>query len=385
MTIGNRSSQQRVLFVSLICIISNISYYPVFVANGWGRTVAIAVWILLAISLLGSSLFFNWEREISIVFLCYILFVVVSLITSIVNGVNAFGNHFFRPVSIALLVFFLCNRCGFGIGALTKICTAYYYCSAAMAVLLFFFYIRGTDYSSPIYAYTYGKNEIPVLFLCALFIACTVYFPKSKALNFVRILASIFFVADIFLLRARTEMLCVAFLGIVLLLNKKQLRKSARVIGIAAILAIGFYFITHRAVFDSFLNNIVYAGRDAKDIDSLSSGRISFVSAALKEFINHPFAGVGYRFTCDCFYASALANYGILSIPIIIISLYPLIWSIKHIKVFGEVSLCFFLIAGALFIVSILEELAPFGPGTRCYFLWLMWGILVRNKTRGDL
>ena len=83
--------------------------------------------------------------------------------------------------------------------------------------------------------------------------------------------------------------------------------------------------------------------------------------------------------TLDCFYVSVLVSYGLLGIPAIIMAIAPFLWSICNLKKRSDIGLCFFTIAGSIFLISILEELAPFGPGTRCYILWLMWGILLAN------
>ena len=36
-----------------------------------------------------------------------------------------------------------------------------------------------------------------------------------------------------------------------------------------------------------------------------------------------------------------------------------------------------FILASSMFLLALLEELSPFGPGTRCYVLWLLWGLMV--------
>ncbi|MBP5183231.1 MAG: hypothetical protein J6331_09425, partial [Lentisphaeria bacterium] len=34
-------------------------------------------------------------------------------------------------------------------------------------------------------------------------------------------------------------------------------------------------------------------------------------------------------------------------------------------------------LAASMLTIALVEELSPFGPGTRCYILWLLWGLLV--------
>ena len=380
---GIHSYRGNVLLLSIVCIISNISYYPIFQASGYGRIAAIAVWILL-LFMVASRLTQDWTSTLGRFFRLYCVFAINTMIVGAVNGVNAFDNHFFQIVTIAFLIFLISNRFGQEIDVedLRMICTAYFYSMAIMAVPLFFVYLRGTDLSSLIYSYQYGKNEIALLLLCALFIGSTIYNPQSTIKKLIRIGAIVFFVVDILFLRTRSALLGIGLWGIVLFLKAKRFRKDVRVLGITAIILIIAYLLTHGSVLDSFLNDIVYAGRDANDLNNLSSGRGDQIAAAWDTFKENVVFGVGDRRTCDSFYFSVLANYGLLGWPLIIMSFIPLIWSIKNFNLYDDVSLCFFLVTASFFLLSLLEELAPFGPGTRCYLLWLMWGVLVQNKAR---
>ena len=147
-------------------------------------------------------------------------------------------------------------------------------------------------------------------------------------------------------------------------------------------IAAAVYFVAHISSFHSFVDDIIYAGRDGNDLDSISSGRGTQIEEAWEVFSQNIFLGVGVRKTTDMFYVSALTNYGLLSWPLLIMAIYPIIWSIYNLKNGDIYDVTFFIIALSIFLISLLEELAPFGPGTRCYILWLMWGILLSNKKR---
>ena len=87
----------------------------------------------------------------------------------------------------------------------------------------------------------------------------------------------------------------------------------------------------------------------------------------------------------DCFYVAALVSYGLLAWPLIVMALLPVIWSCKNLKNGKKEDICFFIIAVSIFFISLFEEQAPFGPGSRCYILWLMWGILLQINSRGSI
>ncbi len=378
-----RTGNKRILFLSLACIISNASYYPVLQSSGIGRNIAITVWIVLSITVIG-RLFstFAWTRELRSIIVLYAFFALNTFIVGTVNEVNAFDNHFFQTVSIAVVIFTVCTLIGIDVDihGLRKICLAYFYSMFVISIPLFFLYLKNTNLLSMIYDYTYGKNEIAVLLLCALFICCTIYGPRTRLQKLIRIIGILFFIVDIMLLRTRSAMLGIGLLGVVIIFRTKTLRRDIRNLGLLAVIAVTIYFFTHPTVLSSFMNNIVYAGRNSADLNDLSSGRGDQILLAWNTIKEHPFFGVGKRFTCDCFYVSAVANYGLFSWPLIVMSFKPIFWSIKNYNLYDDVSLCYFLVSISFFFFAVLEELAPFGPGTRCYLIWLMWGILSQNK-----
>ena len=77
-------------------------------------------------------------------------------------------------------------------------------------------------------------------------------------------------------------------------------------------------------------------------------------------------------------YFNVVSNYYVMALAVLFIIYRSL--AVGHLRF--DINLCFFTISASLFIISILEELAPFGPGTRCYILWLIWGLLLVNDNK---
>lgn len=378
------SKNKNVIILSIICVLSNISYYPIMVRNGLGRQIAIAVWILLGIYLLINRSPVNTSNTFIVYMTMCVLFCINTIVVGFVNDVDAYQNHFFQPVLIASVVFFMANMLGNDIDkeGIKKICIVYFYSMAVISIPLFFIYLRGTDLSSSVYEYRYGKNEVSVLLLCALIIACFVFKPKTKIQQLIRIVAAVFFLIDITFLRARSVFLGVGLLICVLIFYKHNVSKKLRYFSIVSVIIVSIYFYFHSEIYYTFLNRIIYAGRDASNINELSSGRSETIATGIASFIENTIFGVGKRKTLDCFYVSILANYGLLGIPVIIMALIPFIWGIINLKNHNDIDLCFFTITSSIIIISIVEELAPFGPGTRCYILWLLWGLLLVNDNK---
>lgn len=152
-------------------------------------------------------------------------------------------------------------------------------------------------------------------------------------------------------------------------MNKKK--KIIVIIGVILLLILLFISDNFN---DIVLNNIIFAGRDINDLDNLSSGRISIIREFPILIKNNWLTGIG-PFYFECFPLSAILQFGLFAGGILIyISLLPLITSIKR-KSNDLWEILYFLSIG-YFINSLFEGLAPFGPGIKCYFLWLLFGIL---------
>lgn len=384
-----RTKKNILLFLCALCVISNVSYYPILVKSGWGRRVAIAVWIVLGVFiLLRMKIKFPSSAAFQSFAVVLFFFLVNTAMVTFATGKNAFDNHFFQPVMIAAAIFVCASTLQMDISpdGIRTICRAYYDCMALMSVPLFVFYLRGTDLSSRIYSYKYGKNEIAVLLLAALIIACTVYKPKGWFQRTFQIASIVFMMVDILYLRCRSVMLGSVLLLVMLIFNARKMNTTLRIFLILGILAVAIVFIVREDLFNTFMDDIVYAGRRADDTDDLSSGRETQIRQGLEFLSENTLFGTGkYGKTLDSFFVSALVNYGVMGWPLIIMSLLPLIWSIAKLKQKTDLHFCFFILATSLSILAVLEELAPFGPGTRCYLLWLMWGLMVgRNIPEED-
>ena len=60
-----------------------------------------------------------------------------------------------------------------------------------------------------------------------------------------------------------------------------------------------------------------------------------------------------------------------------IIAIYPLVWGLKRKAMIEPLYIIFIAIALTYIQNGITEQLAPFGPGVKCYVLWFMMGTLV--------
>ena len=132
-------------------------------------------------------------------------------------------------------------------------------------------------------------------------------------------------------------------------------------------------------MFNMVVNNIMFAGRDASSLDSLTSGRVSILSEFPMLIDGHWLTGVGALYF-ECFPVSCILQFGVITGSIIIgISYIPIIKGIRFDRSDIYTSI-FVIVCIGYGINSIFEGLAPIGPGVKCYFMWLLYGILCTRK-----
>lgn len=369
----------------LLCIISNSSYYPAIQSTRFGRNIVLVAWACVVITVpffkKNILIFKNSCRTYLILYFC---FLGNSLLTTIFSEGNAFSNHFFRPVSVASLIFFIAYHYGDEVGftGLRSVCLAYMHIMNILSLPLYLIYLRGIDIYSMVYGYQNGKNEIAVLLFCTSVISIFLYKPTGFIWKMYRIIFILVGILDVMTLKCRSVMACYVMMFFFLILFRGMITLKKKVLLVIISVGILVFFFVNRDIWNIIQSYIIYAGREKGNIDSFSSGRITQITMGLEVFQNNILFGVGERVTLDCFYVSVLANYGVGAWSIILMAIFPIIYSMKRIvhRRVTEFDWCLLLIAVGMFVVSCLEELAPFGPGTRCYILWLILGIMIKME-----
>lgn len=382
----NNANKCRILiyFIALLCVISNISYYPFFQATGWARYVVIISWsIILLYTLFVDNLFIK-SKYFNKQSLFFIVFVLCSFFLYLMGQNDIFTNHFFLIVVISYFLFVLSSKIGQNINTLEVkvILLTYSFSVVIISVPLYFIYLRGYDLSSLIYQYSYGKNEIAILIMCSFIIISLYYNPIGKPQIIIKVASLFILLLNIIFLRCRSAMV-----GIVIcfMLYIKHWRVNKYLKFVTLILIATILMVSQLNKLKSFRDDVLFAGRTGYDLDDLSSGRITQITYGLTLLKDNLLIGVGKNRTIDCLYISALVNYGLIFfIPIILLALYPIGFGINNYiinrKKLRSEDICYLALSLSMLTTSCLEELAPFGPGTRCYIFWLMFGIMINIK-----
>ena len=129
------------------------------------------------------------------------------------------------------------------------------------------------------------------------------------------------------------------------------------------------------------IQEIIFNNRGT-DMTTLSSGRDLHWKTFRQEFGKYLFWGTGGTYL-ESMPLAVLMSYGVIGgVPILLFALKPLIYAIKNMwdKRYRIYSLLVVSISLTMLVNSIFEEQAPFGPGVKCYFLWLLFGMYIGKK-----
>lgn len=377
------TGQEKTSALTKICMVafflSNISYLPFFANSGVTQLLSIPAWGLIGIAILFRSSLFLSRRDIGMI--CFLMTAACLIcVFQLFTGRDYFGSLLTKCVFIAIVVSFvgeMVAASGETYGQERKLFISYIIATAVLCAVVYFSYLQGQDLADRQYVYT-SKNE--TAFLAVTSIILLLFWGVEKDGTWLkkamRVVLAVLLVAVIVLMRCRSMLLCVP----VILATYLFQRSSSRPIKILIVVAVTALLIAMQndTVYDTVVNQILFAGRETNDVNDISSGRMDQIRWALEEFGKHPWVGTGNTATVDCFYVSVLMQYGvILGAGLIILSIYPAVWGYWYYKkTNSKLGLILTLCSACYIIGGFFEENAPYGPGTRCYLMWFLWGYL---------
>jgi hypothetical protein len=244
-----------------------------------------------------------------------------------------------------------------------------------MAIVYFKYYRGIFSWSQTYSVYIYRGQLSQTLFtsIAALYILLK---PKSRKFLVLKWIAIMCMIIFLLMLRNRSslvEIILMIFMIVFMGRSSKRLKYLTIVIVIIGAISILINDTLYKVIIESaFLFN-----RGQYDLNSISSGRIDILMSFPALFRGHELFGMGNIYF-ENFILGSILQYGVLGgSPLIIFSLYPIIWAKKNLSMTKDINLFFIVIACAYWSVGLFEGVAPLGPGLKCYFLWFIFGLLL--------
>lgn len=369
--------------IILSIYIINFTQIPIFYGDKSIKVLVLALFFVIFIIILSRK-----HILITPTIMKYILIVAIF-------NIYILSMHIINPVYINTEIVYYINTttlfivmgyiCGAYINKndIYKVFDAYIFSTIISSTVVYLEYYMNKDWINMNYLYA-GKNNISITVMTAI-ILCLYYIYRHKSKKYILLNMVLFVYLIAFKSRAAVISL---FSSIVIFL---LIYKDNRIIKFRLCLLFGFmlfiistifinifnldYLITGKSgILRYFINNIDIENNNF--INMISADRVDMLNTFFKNFKYKPFVGFGDFERLECFYTTTLIRYGIIgAIPVFIYIIKPLVYSKKNNKV------VLMLISLAYLIDGIFEQGTPLGSGFKCYFLWLLLGIHLSERT----
>lgn len=139
------------------------------------------------------------------------------------------------------------------------------------------------------------------------------------------------------------------------------------------------YIYYNPEMYSYIFDGIIAAGRDYTDLDDFSSGRVHGIEEGWPLFLKNMHFGVG-NYYLDSMPIAMLIQYGIWGSLIVFAYLLFIGIKLYNHKDDSRVELASFLLFVVFMINSLFEAQAPFGPGVKCFILWMVMGFSLADS-----
>lgn len=370
-------------WVLVVVFLTNMSQLPYLVSLGITQYLSYPVWFLT----FGFCLLTALYRRKVIIHRTITINVIIFIFIILVQAVNylLFQNNYFRSSMFTYAMFSLAIMlAGYVLGeylsedSIKIIAIAFVVSTIIVELNVYYESLRSINaFSQRMFAYA-SKNSVSLLISTAIIILISYFKPEKvlqRAIYFVFIIASLFI---LLMLKSRASILGLIVAIFLFMLSKASNKKTKRRLWIAVTVIIVLLLFSGR-FYQILVGNVFLANSNISDLNDVSSGRISLFLQYPSLIKGHWFEGIG-PYYYECAPLSALLQFGLIcGLAYIFLMFHPLIY-FGRMKTQTESFHMIFLIAVIYSINTLFEGLAPFGPGAKCFFLWFLWGIILRQS-----
>lgn len=352
------------------------------------KIVAYPVWMLImVISFFPRIRYHHNELKFAIVFI--VLFSVIVLFLHFTTPYNYFvfgnGDTFIIPLVLSLVMLLVgySNAKLLDYDFFEQLARAYIVATVLLCIDVYFEYLRGVSLSTVTYAFS-AKNSVGQMILTAIVLLLYSYHPTGLK-KLIKIGLLIYLLVIIVLMRARASIASLAIIPLIYIFNSK-IKLRYRVFISAGIVLFVFVLFSDQETYNFIVKNILFnitSGRSVtqNDLNYITSNRFEYFNFFSRVFPGNELTGIGTIYI-DNMFLSALLNFGIIAGTLVILfASYPVVVAFKNKQIKPEASLTIKTIALAYFVNGFFEGLAPFGPGTKCFFLWFVIGSICNRES----
>lgn len=318
----------------------------------------------------------------------FVLFsiVLVGITILSLNFSVSYASSFTTSIIISAMMFLLGNLSNDFLedSYYNKLIYAYVIASSILAIDVYLKYFVGYNLETISYVFR-AKNSAGQILLTAA--TMLLFQLEKKRFRLIKLMLISVFVVEIVLMRSRATLISMLIIPIVFLADS-EIKKKYKWGIIGGIILIMIIFTFNEKAYDLIINNVLFKSSDAislskMDINFLSSNRVALIDEKIKYLDGHELVGLGSTFYVDNFFVNAIGHYGIIvGFFVCILAIVPVINVSKINKLTGsnidnDKVLLIKIITWIYVFNALFEGWAPFGPGSKCFIMWLFLGMFL--------
>lgn len=379
---------KTIYYLLLVTVfLTNMSQYPGVNDIPGAKLLSYLPWVLLLVAVLYACFRgepFQLGNQLYMLAMPLLIFG-ICLIQELM-GLNGLGVFLLMPVLMCLFIYIVSMNSGHHLEekSLRGILMAYAI-SGLLVTAGILVHIRVWEFNWDSYGYAFeSKNSAGQVILTAVF--CLIYIrgKDQKKAKLLLDIAMCIMIYTLFVLKSRATLLGLFLMFVFVLLGKDYSKNTKRIAVLVTVVFVGL-MIFHTGFRSTIVDSVLLANRDTTDLDALSSGRITQLSKFPERFAQRPLLGHGQAYI-ESVMLDAFLETGILGgIMINILALAPIFYSVKHyLRQRMPVDYALMVMSSCYYLNGLFEQQAPFGPGVKCYFIWMLFGLSVAFHTKRD-
>ncbi len=251
-----------------------------------------------------------------------------------------------------------------------------------LGFIVYMLFFRGQDLMGRTYAFL-AKNSMGQILLCCAIIGGIFFRPVSTTMRWLKYAAILALVYLILIMRSRATILGLFYVIAYLVFRSPDRRLRYIVAGLCGL--VGLYVALSPSAYEIFVDGILLGGRDIEyGLDEASSGRVANVREGLDIIAENLWFGVGDRYL-DCMPVAMMMQFGLVGASMVFLYIGAIWWKVERLGTQRDIHLCTYLLFYSMMLNSLFEAKPPFGPGIKCFLLWLMFGFSLALVERESL
>lgn len=254
-------------------------------------------------------------------------------------------------------------------------------CGLLLGLYVYFEYLVNNNLMDRVYAVN-NKNSIAQIIFCCTLIPFLSIKKHNNILKYSLYSIAAVLTLIVFMIKSRATIIGVFWVITYFIFSRNTFKTKIWLLGVSAVIILVILF--NDSLYNIVINGILFSGRNSSSLNDLSSGRVVLISQCIEGISKNFWFGNGNRYM-DCMPIIMLYQYGFWGALMV----FAFLANIAYHVTFrmdrtseNSVNLIAYLLFGCFMLNSLFEAQPPFGPGIKCFLLWVFIGFSLANVSK---